>query len=596
MRDTMPRSYTLLRRSPLLPGESLGSLLARLARLNGYETLYTVMLLVLPELSGRRNYKHENWDNLARPFRARTYERLAALTKLDPLELYNATEHSFGTTVMPPDQEMQTIYLQESESDLQALPIVSNRHVHLHFYTAATAQYCPLCLREDATPYHRLIWSARAIAACTRHEVLLINECVVCHSNIRIRDVAVGCCPTCKADLASVSPHSVAGDQLGLLTQTTLRTWLLGGHRATGEGAQSLPNTSTRALFRVVYGLATSAWYATSDWSFQHRMPTGNTAIKVTRGATLVATPEHQYRIFATAMKALLDWPTGFYSFLSTYRDQRRDRRMESGKGKTDVAGFITYLGALSGKWMLRDWQGTEFDFVQEAFASYLVDNQVRFPRVDIAARHKDNPAQKNKFEYMSLREAARVLALARTHISKLLDAGFLRGETSVPAGTRTYHLVSKADVQSLAGEWKKAGLLHHAHAAKLLGVDWRHLDTLRRAGLLTPARGPKLDGFPLWIYSQEAIRKCQRWLAANTAPLPSSVDIAAVAHTTIILWFIRRGRGGIKALFQAVESGHVRAYLHSKRPSKPPMLYFDMAEIRAHFGIATNPRKVANP
>lgn len=65
-----PRS--LLRRSPLLPGESLGSLLARLVKRNGYDAPYTMQLLVLPELEGRLNYKQENWDNLSRPFRHKT--------------------------------------------------------------------------------------------------------------------------------------------------------------------------------------------------------------------------------------------------------------------------------------------------------------------------------------------------------------------------------------------------------------------------------------------------------------------------------------------------------------------------------------------
>lgn len=592
MNNTSPLSYTLLRRSPILPGESLGSLLARLARLNGYETLNTVMLLVLPELSGRRNYKQENWDNLARPFRARTYERLAALTKLDPVELYKATEHSLGSIVTPPGQELETIFLPEGDSDLQALPIVGNRHVHLHFYTASNAQYCPLCLKNDGVRYHRLIWSAKALAACTQHQVLLVNDCVECHSNLRIRDIVAGCCPECNADLTSATPLSVAGDQLGLLTQTILRAWLSGEPLSSEPATQSLPRASTRAMFQVVYGLANSAVHAATDWSFRHRLPTGNSELLFRRKGPLVASPEHIYRVFATAMNALIDWPTNFYSFLSSYRDQRRGRAATPGGENA----LITGLGVLSGQRILRDWQGTEFHFVQEAFASFLVENQARFPRVDITARYRNNPAQTNRFEYMSLDEAIRTLDLDRNTIFKLLDAGYLRSATSIQSGRLSFRLIHRADVQSLAKQWKDAGLIHRAHVAKLLGIHWLQINMLRRAGLLTAVRGPQLDGFPFWVYSQDSLSECQGWLSRNITPLTVNPNIAAMVNPTSILDIVHKNRGGIKTLLQAVESGHVRAYLYSKLSSKPPTLYFDEADIRAHFGIAKRRRRNLNP
>lgn len=591
MNTTSPLPYTLLRRSPLMPGESLGSLLARLVKCNGYDAPYTLQLLVSPELSGRRSYKQENWDNMARPFRARTYERLAALTKIKPIDLYKATEHSLGTTVTPPGQELESIYIGD-ESNLQALPIVSNRLVHLHFYTAAAAQYCPLCLREDEVRYHRLIWSARAIAACTRHEVLLVNQCVQCQGSTRIRDVAAGYCPTCKADLAHVTPHSVAGDQLGLLTQSILRTWLLGGPMPAVEEAQSLPQASTRALFRVVYGLANSAAHAATDWSFQHCMPTGNTKILFKGQRTLAATPEHMYRIFVTATKALLDWPANFYSFLSSYRDQRRDNKAS----RQCESGFITDLGALGGKWLLRDWQGVEFHFVQEAFTAYLVENQTKYPRLDIAARYRYNPEHANRFEFVSRKDAMRTLDLQPNPILKLLDAGYLRGTTNIQKGKLSYQLIDRADVQSLAKQWQDAGLMPNAGAANLLGIDWRQIDTLRRAGLLTPVRGPEIDGFPFWVYSYDTVNECKRWLSANATRLHMNANITTMLDVTAARASMGFKGDGVRALLQAVGSGHIRAYLYSKRLSSPPALYFDEADFRAHFGITNKPPRKPNP
>jgi len=99
--DVYPR---LLRRAPLLPGESLPSLLARLSLLNGYEGLGNINWLAGEDWYSRRkevasgvaSREGRVMDAPSRPERPATYERLAALTGLAPIALYSASAHALN--------------------------------------------------------------------------------------------------------------------------------------------------------------------------------------------------------------------------------------------------------------------------------------------------------------------------------------------------------------------------------------------------------------------------------------------------------------------------------------------------------------------
>lgn len=43
-----------------------------------------------------------------------------------------------------------------------------------------TLKWCPMCLAEDAVPYHRLSWSLRPTSVCSRHRLILEHRCAHC--------------------------------------------------------------------------------------------------------------------------------------------------------------------------------------------------------------------------------------------------------------------------------------------------------------------------------------------------------------------------------------------------------------------------------
>ena len=92
----MSEPKRLLRRSPLLPGESLSSLLARLTRLNYYDSPTTIEWLC------QRGSEIHGSVSLTLPVHARMFERVTKLTQIDPADLYAATPHRFAEVLRAP--------------------------------------------------------------------------------------------------------------------------------------------------------------------------------------------------------------------------------------------------------------------------------------------------------------------------------------------------------------------------------------------------------------------------------------------------------------------------------------------------------------
>jgi hypothetical protein len=76
--------------------------------------------------------------------------------------------------------------------------------------------------------------------------------------------------------------------------------------------------------------------------------------------------PAKSYILYATAFKAMVNWPQGFHGFLDAYR--LRDGQLPSDYVRRD-------LGRLYSFWLKRAWGLPAFQFVQEAFDQYLLSS-----------------------------------------------------------------------------------------------------------------------------------------------------------------------------------------------------------------------------
>src|SRR6266567_2808355 len=387
----------LLNRLPLLPGESLLSLLARLAKCNHYEPRSILSSLI------KKSGEFKARGRLGYPSRISQFRYLEALTNVAIYDLYRATAHAFTDILTPPEDEVE--YL-ELDHDL-TVPLLSKGVVAKQMRSEATCQFCPLCLKSAV--YHRLIWLPLACAACLEHQCLLINTCHKCGARVRIQGVVEATCPKCKTDLREAEVVSVENDPIGLFTQSVLRSWLLESVSPISVD-YSLPQQMPRDLYRVIDGLRLCIMQVNHDWPLLHyaniqQYPSS----PLLDAKTQTLTPYQSYCLYATACKGIIDWPNGFYQFLTAYRDREKRSRF---RNHTIYNGIGDELGNLCLVWLNLRWKQPTLEFVQESFNQYLIDNQISFPTTVLLTRYKDTPQLSDNLCYVSLYEAAKLLGV----------------------------------------------------------------------------------------------------------------------------------------------------------------------------------------
>ena len=349
MNHTRP---VLLHRPPLQSGESLPFFLARLADENHYHSPTMVIQLCRERLSRR--------DMITRPTHPETYQVLAALTRVATDQLYAACAHRFAPTMTPPTQSAQTLTLPAGKVVL----FLPNALVETQIWAEARAQFCPLCLQQAA--YHRIDWLPVAIAMCHQHQCFLQRGCPDCAASLPLHALINARCPQCQFDLTRSPLIPVKEDELGLFSQTILHAWLGLGSLPEAKPLFSLPDHSHRVLYRLVDTLRWAMMRLDPHWNYLHRSqaivdwPTRPCFAKPE------LTPTWSYLLYASAFKALLNWPHGFFDYLDAYKQQ---------VGKPNSGSVQKDFGYLYSACLQRVWQHPAFDFVQDAFNQYLVDN-----------------------------------------------------------------------------------------------------------------------------------------------------------------------------------------------------------------------------
>lgn len=342
----------LLHRPPLQPGESLPFFLGRLAHENGYHSPTLVIQLCRERLSRR--------DMVTRPTHPETYQVLSALTRVAADQLYAACVHRFAPTLTPPTQPAQTLTLPSG----QMVFFLPNALVRAQMWAETKAQFCPLCLQLAA--YHRIDWLPVAAAMCFQHQCLLQRGCPACTADIPIQALREARCPQCQFDLTRSPLTRIKKDELGLFSQTVLRAWLGLGSLPETKPPFSLPNHSPTVLYRLIDTLRWAMMRLDPYWDYLYHPQNTVDWWLGPCFAKQDLTSARSYLLYASAFKALLNWPHNFFDFLDAYKRQLGN----SNHGSIQQDFDYLYRACLQ-----RVWRHPAFDFVQDAFNHYLVDN-----------------------------------------------------------------------------------------------------------------------------------------------------------------------------------------------------------------------------
>jgi transcriptional regulator with XRE-family HTH domain len=177
------------------PGECLSGYLLRLADLNGYDIFWDMVGDLFPIWDAPQQIHKLKWE-----YPMKDWGRIPLRTGLTPAELTRLTVASWvGKFRIPPDLN-HSIYLSPG-----------------HFIKSLVnpvLKVCPLCLQSQ--PYLRLIWRLLPVTVCLEHGCLLQDRCSACGAMLTpvSQDHRHLCCPTCGADLRSLSTTMASQDIL----------------------------------------------------------------------------------------------------------------------------------------------------------------------------------------------------------------------------------------------------------------------------------------------------------------------------------------------------------------------------------------------
>lgn len=358
----------LLRRSPLFPGESLSSLIARLALLNGYSSLAILERLFQPDHWVRsENFLHREGLN-----------RLAHLSGVSVEELWAASDAYFAR---------EPFQWNDSRELYPPLAVIVR--------PTRSAWYCPECLTEAA--YHRLTWHPVSSAACLKHTCQLMSGCPKCHQPVSVNDIVQLRCCHCYTDLRTAKSVALCGDEYQLKAQMAMQSWLSGNPASNLNWPQHPPGV----LCRLADGLALGMIYLSKRRTYP-QIPGISHGSRPNRLQQL--SPSQVLHAYALAIQCMVDWPQGFRRFL--YWCEPNPKR-EPGRS---AQGLLTYLEK-------NLWNNDASLFIWDAFRAFSRDSiSFLWGRGERGMTYEQLPG------YANAEEAAQILGISQNTLSLLVE------------------------------------------------------------------------------------------------------------------------------------------------------------------------------
>lgn len=478
----------LLNRCPLEPGESLPSLLARLQAANYYASPRAMADVCRPHLPPG--------ENLSLPHLAETWPVLSEVTRLPPADLYQASFHPYAPALALPWETVSYVSLPDGEE----VPLLSARMRRLFLRPLQDAQYCPACLADGR--YHRRPWWNLLAAICPQHECLLQWGCPYCQQKLPVAAIVTGQCQSCVGDLTAAPFVSVSHDNWGLWVHHQLQSWWGDTSELPLPGQVTMPEQPVPILLEILRVLATMA--ARLPETMLHTLPSLDLSLEPVNLRAL-PTPRQVYCTYATAMKAMVNWPQAFHQFLAAYRQRPG---VAAGQVTDDFAPL--YLD-----WLEKRWQRPEFAFIQAAFDDFLVANYPLSRSVTRLDRYRHSQALRDRFPYLTQAEAAERLGVEPEIVQRLVDEGILvdyeRGEGQQRHWHQRLRIVRRLEFVDLQRRWQAGIPLEDL--ARILDVDEQMVESLVKAALLTKCGHTSGVDDTLWLIETISLNTLVRGL-----------------------------------------------------------------------------------
>jgi len=495
----MERLAKLPAREPLLPWESLESLIRRHALAMGYECVGRISALVR-----ERGELPPSFNHLVN---GPVLEGLRELFGVSDEELLKSTAHRFAKQLM---------IIRPNESS----PAVCDPKTILRFFRRGTSPVCPECLREEQV-YERLLWSFSPLPICSVHGVVLIDRCLGCRRPLAPTRIDIRRC-RCGQSLMDARQAALPVHLMSLCKN--IQGWLLGE-------TLLIPGLSIAAQFWWLERL-TSAAIRTPSWLAQLRERDG-----------ISDQMSDQSLAWLAAAETLVHWPKRFEKFLEVFQTVAKHRLTSTGVSRS--------FGLLlrEAKWL----EDMGYPAPAEVLRQYLLERYTRghlnakicLFQDSAKARMKDRP-------WLTQTQAAKQLGVRHGAITDLIQRGLLDGEVhSAGMRGRSVGMVSRESVLALRRQLTSSVTV--PVAAKWFGIG-RHavLEMVHRNLLGKPVRTAKG-----WLIPEDAVEDWEAFAQRLPKQSGTSVNWLTLREATR-----RFGKSGftLAVILKLVRSGEVEA------------------------------------
>lgn len=433
--------------------ESFIGYLLRLVELNDYDTVSWIL-----QLAGIKDYSHSKFGFVFNPS-----------VVLSPLSRLTGVEESKLTPLLyqPVKEPGQVIAVCHSVFGLSVPQyLIRPRH----------PKVCPTCLRESA--YARKAWELTPITVCPIHKTLLLDECPRCKNHINWSRTSVSKC-ACEFDWRKLKPGVVEDSEL-TVTRQIYRLFGLPLGTAESECLNAdnpLYNLGLEQFLSVILFIA-GQYEGLID----------------TKGKKLAPSRRNDeiHKLFCRAFDAFNDWPNNYFAFLDWRRDSIPDTRHTHGLRRD----FNQY------KYALYVRLGADcYRFMRDTFEKYITGHWNGGYMTSLTRLNDE--ARRGKKYFSQAEVAKRVLKISPKYIKGLVSAGKLIAVERQHAG-RKIVLIEAESVWRLKEKLQNRCYLAQVEAN--LGLHARRVMELVEHGLLTPLRGPTIDGCSDWTFDSEEV------------------------------------------------------------------------------------------
>jgi len=481
-------SSIFLRAPELSENESLYSYLTRLSIANHYDS-FRLFTSVISKYFQKEIYRSSEPITIAE-----TYRILGKILGYSPIIIKNTTLRRFDRVFR---------FTEESNlADEWSKEVFPPEKAGVDIRNKYKVAFCPICLQES--PVFRELWYLQCMSVCADHNCFLINFCPECGSSISEDDVLKCICPKCQYDLRKCISINLDNHKDSKSALIVLQNWFC--NKNIDLTSYMLPPVDPHILYNIFLGLVRAA-RAKQEWNKYDPFIDGQfySPKRYKISHPFSDDIRHNNYLISKAIKALINWPNGFYGFLDSYRITNNKRNKY-----TDLNVDLD-LDLLYSEYIDRMWMGPKFSFVQEAYNSYLLRKQpVLYFRFEKTYRHECFPELSTKFPYMDMNRAEVCLSLrADKQIKKLIKNGYIRSKES--EWGKVEDVVFREDVEILAK--KREQSINLNEVSSILGTDDETVLEIIKRGYLEAVGGPTVDGSPKWLITTESILAFQNRL-----------------------------------------------------------------------------------